>query len=217
MVILLITFALVLCFLAIAVSFWLKSAKASETIQLPPVIHPRSLFADRAITLDTGPTAPSEDELVSRARSEDFTVLVEAQKTSHYNQVLNVLVSQSTSEAKLFKLASYVKQNELPVNTALAKAMLRSWQAKPTRHSTAKALHFAALADDAGLYLETVEAAIKLRRDGQLHDLSATELLALISGEFWLLSSSVRNSGLGFVLKRSLASAKRELESANNN
>jgi hypothetical protein len=41
--------------------------------------------------------------------------------------------------------------------------------------------------------------------------LSAAELQQLLNSEFWLLSSSTRNSGAGFVLKRTLSLAKREL------
>lgn len=217
MVTFLITFAFILGLFALAIYFWQKPAKTSDTIELPPIIPPRALFSDSPpAALEPAPLKPSEHELLSRAQVGDLKVLIEARDLNVYDKVLDVLVSQTNTEAKLFSLASHVKQHELPVNSALAEAMLRSWQAKPNRHATAKALHFAALANDAKLYREAVEAAIQLRRDGQLQDLSALELLAIFNGEFWLLSSSVRNSGLGFVLKRTLASAKRELESANN-
>jgi hypothetical protein len=219
MVTFLITSAFILGLFALAIYFWQKPAKTSETIELPPIIPPRALFSDSPPPAlePAAPLIPSEHELLSRAEAGDLSVLIEAKDLNVYDRVLNVLVSQTTTEAKLFSLASHVKQHELPVNSALAEAMLRSWQARPNRHATAKALHFAALANDAQLYREAVEAAMQLRRNGQLQDLSALELLAIFNGEFWLLSSSVRNSGLGFVLKRTLASAKRELESANKN
>jgi hypothetical protein len=216
MVTFLITSAFILGLFALAIYFWQKPAKTSETIELPPIIPPRALFSDSPPAVEPAPSKPSEHELLSRAEAGDLKVLIDAKDLNAYDKVLDVLVSQTTTEAKLFSLASHVKQHELPVNSALAGAMLRSWQAKPNRHATAKALHFAALANDARLYREAVETAMQLRRDGQLKDLSASELLAIFNGEFWLLSSSVRNSGLGFVLKRTLASAKRELESANN-
>jgi hypothetical protein len=73
-------------------------------------------------------------------------------------------------------------------------------------------LHFAALSDDAETYRKAVELAFNLWRDGKLHDVSARELQALFNGEFWVLSSGVRSSGNGFVLKRTLSSARRELE-----
>ena len=218
MVTFLITAAFILGLFALAIYFWQKPAKTSETIELPPIIPPRALFSDSLpAALESPPSKASEHELMSRAEAGDLKVLIEAKDLNFYDKVLDVLVSQTTTEAKLFSLASHVKQHELPVNSALAEAMLRSWQARPNRHATAKALHFAALANDAKLYREAVEAAMQLRRDGQLQDISAPELLAIFNGEFWLLSSSVRNSGLGFVLKRTLASAKRELENAKNN
>lgn len=217
MVTLLITSAFILGLFALALYFWQRPAKTSDPIELPPIIPPRALFAETPpSTLEATALKASEHELLSRAEAGDLRVLIDSADPSVYDKALNVLVSQATSEAKLFAVASHVKQHELAVNSALAEAMLRSWQAKPNRHSTAKALHFAALADNAKLYQEAVETALQLRRDGQLQDLSAPELLAIFNGEFWLLSSSVRNSGLGFVLKRTLASAKRELESANN-
>jgi len=49
-------------------------------------------------------------------------------------------------------------------------------------------------------------------RNDKLPDISAEELHSLINGEFWVLSSNTRSSGAGFVLKRTLATAKRELE-----
>ncbi len=218
MVTFLITSAFILGLFALAIYLWHKPAKTPDVIELPPVIPPRGLFSEipAAAALETPALKPSEHELLSRADGGDLKVLIDAKRLNVYDKILDALVSQATTEAKLFSLASHVKQHELPVNSALAQAMLQSWQAKPNRHSTTKALHFAALADNAKLYQEAVETALQLRRDGQLQDLSAPELLAIFNGEFWLLSSSVRNSGLGFVLKRTLASAKRELESANN-
>ena len=47
-------------------------------------------------------------------------------------------------------------------------------------------------------------------------DDNRAELQNLLNSEFWLLSSNTRNSGAGFVLKRTLSRAKSELERANN-
>jgi hypothetical protein len=47
-----------------------------------------------------------------------------------------------------------------------------------------------------------------------LTGVSAAELRALFDGEFWVLSAQTRSSGTGFVLKRTLANARRELETA---
>src|SRR5204863_9423909 len=107
----------------------------------------------------------------------------------------------------------YAPQTELPVNVPLARAAVTSWQAHPDRSSTAKALHFAALSNDADLYRQGVEDALKFWREGKLANVSTAELRALFDGEFWILSARTRSSGAGFVLKRTLANARRELES----
>ena len=217
MVTFLITSAFILGLFALAIYFWQRPAKTSDTIELPPIIPPRALFSDTAaVAPEATALKLSEHELLSRAVAGDLKVLNAAKNLNVYDQTLRVLVSQATTEAKLLALASHVKRHDLAVNSALPEAMMQSWQSRPDRHSTAKALHYAALSNDAKLYQEAVERALQLRRDGLLQDLSATELLAIFKGEFWLLSTSVRNSGLGFVLKRTLASAKRELESAKN-
>src|SRR5204862_351031 len=95
----------------------------------------------------------------------------------------------------------------------LANAAVASWQRSPDKQGTAKALHFAALSDNADLYGQTVELALELWRKGKLANVSATELRALFDGEFWILSARTRSSGAGFVLKRTLANARREFES----
>ena len=77
-------------------------------------------------------------------------------------------------------------------------------------------LHTAALSDDAATYETAVELALQSWREGKLRDVSAVELQSLFSGEFWLLSSAARSSGAGFVLKRTLANANRELAGTNN-
>ena len=93
---------------------------------------------------------------------------------------------------------------------------IRDFQQSPDRNSTTKLLHVAALSDNAKTYGRAVELALLSWRDGSLADLSAVELQALINSEYWVLSSHTRNSGAGFVLKRTLSTANRELESTNN-
>ena len=80
-----------------------------------------------------------------------------------------------------------------------------------------KMLHVAALSDDATVYQAAVETALEFWRKGFLPKISPQELLAILEGEFWLLSSNTRSSGAGFLLKRTLSSARRELETAHNN
>ena len=94
---------------------------------------------------------------------------------------------------------------------------IRTWQQSPSRNSAAKLLHVAALSDNPKNYGRAIELVLMSWRDGSLKDLSAKELQSLFNSEYWVLSSRTRISGAGFVLKRTLSNANRELESANNN
>lgn len=106
--------------------------------------------------------------------------------------------------------------DELEARKALAEEFIVAWQVSPDRVSTAKMLHLAALADDAEIFGNAVETALKVWQHGSVPDLSAAELQTLFNSEFWILSSGTRSSGAGFVLKRTLSRAKRDLERANN-
>jgi len=155
--------------------------------------------------------------LLSRAKQGEHDALREAHATNDpdlYNRVLDELVTLSVSDQGLYSLMSFVSQHDLRVNAGLARAVVSAWQQNPDRKSTSKALHFAALSDDADVYREAVEGALQLWRAGKIQNVSALELTALFDGEFWILSAHSRSSGAGFVLKRSLARARRELKSA---
>ena len=133
-----------------------------------------------------------------------------------YDEVLNKLVGKPSEGPQLLSLVSYITRHELPVNTTLAKAFMLSWRLTPDRNSTAKMLHISALSDDAKCYCDAVELALGFWREGKIPDLSATEFQALLTGEFWVLSSGTRRSGAGFLVKRTLSSARRELEASYN-
>ena len=105
---------------------------------------------------------------------------------------------------------------ELEARKVLAEEFIDMWQVSPDRISTAKMLHLAALADDADTFRIAVETALNVWQRGSVPDLSAGELQTLFNSEFWILSSAARSSGAGFVLKRTLSRAKRELERVNN-
>ena len=106
-----------------------------------------------------------------------------------------------------------LKTNETKAD---ADALIQSFPASPDRNSTVRMLHAAALSDDAATYQKAVEAALRAWREHDLNDLSAGDLEALFMSEFWVLSSGTRSSGAGFVLKRTLASARRELDATNH-
>ncbi len=203
--------------------FWRRSAPETAENILPPVIDARGLFSDPAADEAaekerlTFVAADYARELISRAENGERDSLADAKQTANaelYDRVLTTLVNGADSDAKLLALMSYVTKHQLDVNVPLARAVSVSWQRSPDRHSTSKALHFAALSDDAGLYRQTVETALQLWHKGKLAGVSAAELRALFDGEFWILSPRSRSSGAGFVLKRTLDSARRELEVA---
>ena len=222
MVTLLFTTIFIVGLLAVTLYFWAPSAKNAEQSLLPPTVPLRGLFSDNNGFESTplpSPTPPENERvsLIERARGGDKSTLREAHALGDqdfYNQVLDQLLANDDRAATLLALASFITRNELPVSSKLAEAVISSWKNSPDRSSTATALHFAALSDDAALYQSTVEDALGLCRQGSLTDVSAAELGALFDGEFWVLSAQIRSSGAGFVLKRTLANARRELETA---
>jgi len=219
MVILLITSVLIFGLLAIGIYFWQKPATPKQFTELPPPPPPRGLFSNVQPVVALTPSENNGHSVQWRDRvlNGDLGVLLEIKDRKVYSEALEEAVSNASTDGQLCKLASYVATNNLPVNRALADAMRRAWVTSPDRQSTAKMLHFAALSDDAVLYNNAIELSLKSWREGKLKDTTANELLALFNGEFWLLSSSVRSSGNGFVLKRTLSSARRELEGTTNN
>jgi len=224
MVALLFTAIFIIGILAIPLFFWALRTRGSGENLLPPPEPPRGLFSDKDgfESAVLPPADPNELEnernsLSERAKAGDKSALVEAQALGDrkfYDEVLDQLTFKADSGPTLLALASYVTRNELPVNRKLAEALISSWKVSPGRSSTATTLHLTALADDADLYQSTVDTALGFWRQGLLPDVSAAELKALFDGEFWVLSARTRSSGAGFILKRKLASARRELETA---
>ena len=225
MVTLLITALAIFAILGIGLYFWQKSAQDNSDYVLPPRPGGRGLFSDNLSSADDTKeqlaiaAAQQAESLIGRAENGEHAALNEAQQSGNkdlYLRVLAELLQRADSDSKLLALMSYVSQNELPVTATLAHAVLESWRRSPNRSGTTKALHFAALSDDADVYRGAVEQALILWREAKLQDISAAELRALFDGEFWILSSRARSSGAGFILKRTLASARRELEAATN-
>jgi hypothetical protein len=225
MVALLFTAIFIIGLLVIPFLFWAMRTKGSGEALLPPPNPPRGLFSDNdGFESAVLPPAASPAELeagrttlIERAKAGEKSVLLEAQALgdpNFYDELLDQLTSNAARDPLLLALATYVTRNELPVNRTLAEALIRSWKSSPDRSSTATTLHLTALADDADLYQSAVEAALHFWRQGLLSNVSAAELRALFDGEFWVLSAQTRGSGAGFILKRKLASARRELETA---
>ncbi|HXD33892.1 MAG TPA: hypothetical protein VN643_22425 [Pyrinomonadaceae bacterium] len=229
MVTLLFTSLIILAFLVVAVYFWQKPANQSKLeafddfVPLPQGTEPASLFeasdSDQKL-LATASLASERDALLKRAAAGDNTAVDDANKNFDrkvYDEILAELTKYADSDAKLLALLTHVTRNELPVSLQLAQAAIRSWESSPDRGSTPRTLHITALADDAKLYQEVVESALKFWRAGSLTGVSAMELRSLLDGEFWVLSNNTRSSGAGFIMKHALAKARRELEAAARN
>src|SRR5215217_8219124 len=220
MVTLLFTSVFILGLLVIAIYFWQKPANTSRPIELPlPPQQPASLFSDyQPAQLPRATDDPRKALLESAAKGEKNS-LQQAHSLNDrvlYEEVLNTFVASVNSAPELLSLVSYVNRNELPVTKALARTSLDYWKDSLDRHSTAKMLHIAALSDDADTYREAVEVVLNSWQNGKIPDLSAVELQSLFNSEFWVLSSNTRSSGAGFVLKRTLSTANRELKTTSN-
>jgi hypothetical protein len=220
MVTLLITSVALIGLFAIIVYYWQKPASRSQVAELPPPQDLRGLFTDTSTPKEVVPELDTHEQeakqaLLLRASRGDRTVLNEAPQFADpalYTTILNILVANASDSSQVVSLASYVTRHELKVNNKLANAFMERWQETPDRSSTTKMLHIAALSDSAETYRLAVKLVLSFWREGKIRDLSAIELQALLSGEFWVLSAGTRNSGAGFLLKRTLASARRELE-----
>ncbi|PWT89038.1 MAG: hypothetical protein C5B55_12050 [Blastocatellia bacterium] len=219
MLTLLITSVLLLSILAVAFYFWQKSSNDAQQHELPPP-NPQGLFEPTVATerMKPAPQLDGYSEVLQSAKEGDKTTLLEARQINPkiYNDVLDTLVKNAPSAPNLLSLVSYVTRHELPVNATLANAFIDSWRQAPDRVNTGKMLHIAALTDDASAYRTAAELVLSFWREKKIPDLQANELQALLTGEFWVLSSGTRSSGAGFLLKRTLASARRELEATTN-
>lgn len=193
----------------------------------PPPGHFDGLFGNT----DAQAAANENAESIKRAEAEERRASIlersargerEALLEAHasgdralYEEALDLLLESVAGDDRgLLSLLSFMTRRDdaLPVSRRLATALMEQWRMAPARAATAKMLHLVALSDDASLYQRAVELAYDLWRAGRIPDLTAEELRALCDGEFWVLSSQARSSGAGFVLKRSLAGLRRELE-----
>ncbi|SRR6266508_1572723 len=229
MVTFLITSFLILAFLAIAIYFWQKPPSSIEADRLRPPPG-RGLFINgtpegQALALAEADLKATADalaqrtEVVARAKGGEKSALQEARDTGDhdlYEEALNFLVASADSDSKLLSLVSYVTRHELCVNDKLAERVIDAYKRAPDRSATSKMLHVAALSDDAAVYQRAVETALEFWRKRRLSEISAQELRSILEGEFWILSSPTRSSGAGFLLKQTLANARRELDAAYN-
>lgn len=151
--------------------------------------------------------------LLRRTSAGDLSALLEAREDEAlYTEMLSELISRATSADELLALASFVAEhNDLRARPVLSECYRQEWARAPHRHSTAAMLHLAARSDDPAAYQAAAEAAMLAWKEGRLTDITPDELRQLVESEYWVLPSSVRSTGAGFVLRRALVAGLRSL------
>jgi hypothetical protein len=214
-------------FLFAAISYaiyrWQRSSSITEAERVLPPSRMGGLFGQLSQQEEAALLAAEKEAnhaayraaLLARAAEGDKKTLDEALASPDanlYGEVLDALTEHADSDQSLLALVSHVARNErLRVNQKLAAKFIESWKRSPDRNMTAKMLHVAALSGDALTYQQAIELAVRFQSDGRNPSLSADELRQLVESEYWILPAETRNSGAGFVLKRTLARLRREL------
>ena len=154
--------------------------------------------------------------LRERASRGDLEVLLDARTDGDqklYDELLETLLMRvASSDEETRSLASFIREHEgLRATGALVEALLGILErSSDVRVLTPEVLHVAALTGDASVYEKTVASLLGLRRDGRIA-LPAGDLRSLIESHYWMLAPEARSSGAGFVLKQTLADARRLL------
>ncbi len=151
-----------------------------------------------------------------RAKSGDFAVLIEAHQTGDakfYGEVLDAVIWGGSKDVeRLCALAAYIiEHKELRADDVFAKVLLMAWRLASDQVSITTLLHIAALSDDAAVYEKVVEAVLESWKTGSLPEFTAEGLNQLFESEYWVLGADAKRSGAGFVLKETLADARRQL------
>lgn len=210
---------------AIAYTIYRKQQPdAAHGYELPPTL-PRNLFGANPApetndaaqrTHDEQARAEQRATLLARAAEGDCEALTDAARLTDanaYGATLDALMKWAeSSPERLHALAAFVSHDkELRASVELSQMFSRAWAESPDKASTARALHLAAVSDDAGEFARVVDSCVQLWRAGRLGSLSADDLRALVEGEFWLMNSAARSSGAAFVLKQIIAGLRAEL------
>ncbi len=225
------TFLPILVFLlvvaAIALRFKSRSSKREgQADQLEPstAAGSHSLFTEEyergAILLARAEAASrAKDErerLLERAGEGDEKALDDAFATGKrelYHEVLQKLVEEADSDReRLRSIAEYiVGSGGLRSSADFAGLMLGHWKDSHDQPSPADLLYLAALSDEAPLFEQAVEETLKRWRAGELPQISATDLIAVVESAYWLIADETRYSGSGFLIKQAIADVRREL------
>lgn len=159
-------------------------------------------------------------QLLKRAAKGDLKALNEAQAFGDalfYQEVLRTISTQADGNPEILQsIVKYIiDSQELRSGSEFAEAMAEFWIKSPEQYSLADMLHLAVLADDAAVFQRAIETALKLWRESRIEKVSAKNFLATVESAYWLITSEVRNSGPGFLLKQAIADVRRELAAAN--
>jgi hypothetical protein len=229
MVTVLVTSILLFAVISYAIHRWQRSSSSENAERFFPPSHAGLLFGRLSRTEEDALLAAETEargkalraDLLARSAQGDKAALVEASAAHDaelYNLVLDALIERAETDAGLLSLVSHIARDErLHVSPNLAAKFTESCRRAPDRSTTAKMLHVAALSGDANTYRQAVDTAAEFWRDQSAPSLNADELRQLVESEYWLLPAASRNSGAGFVLKRTLAQLRRELTTSTNN
>jgi hypothetical protein len=217
---------LLIAALAIFVYFQLTQRNKDKEQSLFPPVSPNyeGLFAEQRdmALLDQRQDRMGlmHQSMIRRAKAGDVVVLreaVENESGQGYDELMNMLIESAGTTQELFRLVSHVARDErLRVTPGLALKFLETWKNDPGRLTVAEVLHVTALSNDPLLYRQASETATEYWLAGKLPQVKAEDLLTLIEGEYWILSSAARSSGAGFVLKRSIMEFRKQLVSRNS-
>jgi len=226
----LITFISILS-LAILVFVLLKMNRQRLPIDRSPEFSPRrfdGLFAEqheaemRLRSQAEAEMSAEEDRnrLIERASEGDLYTLDLAHAKADvelYREVLNRLVARTGGDAeRLRSLAEYIVDGKvLRSSPRFSNSIIELWGDSLNRRSLHIMLCLSALSDDVSTFLKAVDTALKQWRLGRLKPVSSEDLLAIIECAYWLISSEVRASGSGFVVKQAISDVRRELAAAN--
>ena len=219
MIFLFVIFALVLAAAGSFVFLWARWPEGSASEDRIASREPRGLFDDRqALEATRGSQRDDRrEQLLNRAKRGEIPALDDAHAGGEalYAEVLSALLEGSTEPDHLNSIISYIsKSGQLRANARLAQVAIQRFTTSPSVRSATEMLHVAALADDAAVYHEAVDALLDARRLGHVAQLSSADLRQLIESQFWVLALEARRGGAGFRLKRRLAGIRRELAAA---
>jgi hypothetical protein len=161
-----------------------------------------------------------QNRLIQRASQGDLYALDIAHAKADvdlYREVLNRLIAQTEGDVeRICSLAEYIVDSKaLRSSAGFSNMIIELWGDSLDRRSLHYMLCLSALSDDESTFLKAVDTALKQWRLGRLKLRSAKDLLAIIECAYWLISSEVRDSGSGFVVKQAISGVRRELAAEN--